>query len=127
MNGLLNLVVLYPGKIVSRHRQIEDVVIDKVCDLKMAVRQLANKILRKIYPNHSKDFLKRLLNKLNHCSVVGKEEILNFLQEVFTSNIPTELQFLLSEISNQLLNENARIKIKAIDCLVRISIANNLE
>lgn len=104
MNGLLNLVTLYPSKIGSRHRQIEDVVIDKVCDLKMAVRQLANKILRKIYPNHSKDFLKRLLNKLSHCSVVGKEEILNFLQEVFTTNIPTELQFLLTEVSNQLLN-----------------------
>lgn len=80
MNVLLTIVSLYPNRITSRHRQIEDVVIDKICDLKMAVRQLANKILRKLYPNHSKDFIKRVLTKLNNCSVVGKEEILNFLQ-----------------------------------------------
>lgn len=79
MNVLLTIVTLYPSKIAARHRQIEDVVIDKICDLKMAVRQLANKILRKLYPNHSKDFIKRILNKLNNCSIVGKEEILNFL------------------------------------------------
>lgn len=73
MNVLLTIVSLYSTKITPRHRQIEDVIIDKICDLKMAVRQLASKILRKLYPNHSKDFLKRLLNKLNNCSVVGKE------------------------------------------------------
>lgn len=127
MNVLLTIVSLYPTKITPRHRQIEDVVIDKICDLKMAVRQLASKILRKLYPNHSKDFMKRVLNKLNNCSVVGKEEILNFLQETFTTNIVTDLNLVLGEISNQLLNENTRVKIKAIECLVKISIANDLE
>jgi hypothetical protein len=39
--------------------------------------------------------MKRLLNKLGSCSVVGKEEILNFLQEVFTSNIITDLALVL--------------------------------
>jgi hypothetical protein len=38
----------------------------------MAVRQLANKILRNLYLNQSKDFMKRLLTKLGNCSVVGK-------------------------------------------------------
>jgi hypothetical protein len=61
----------------------------------MAVRQLANKILRNLYINQSKDFMKRLLNKLGGCSVVGKEEILNFMQEVFTSNIITDLALVL--------------------------------
>lgn len=73
MNVLLTIVTLYPSKISSKHRQIEDVVIDKICDLKMAVRQLANKILRNLYPNQSKDFMKRILTKLNNCSIVGKE------------------------------------------------------
>lgn len=124
MNVLLTLTALYPHKLASRHRQVEDVVIDKICDLKMAVRQLANKILRNLYLNQSKDFMKRILNKLNNCSVVGKEEILNFLQEIFTSNIVSDLSLVLGEIGNQLLNENTRVKIKAIDCLVKISMAN---
>lgn len=45
---------------------------DKMCDLKMAVRQLAHRVLRNLYINHSKDFMKRLLTKLNNCSTVGK-------------------------------------------------------
>lgn len=72
MNVLLTIVTLYPHKISNKHKQIEDVVIDKICDLKMAVRQLANKILRNLFPNHSKDFMKRVLSKLSSCSVVGK-------------------------------------------------------
>lgn len=46
----------------------------------MAVRQLGNKILRNLYINKSRDFVKRILSKLGGCSVVGKEEILGFLQ-----------------------------------------------
>lgn len=72
MNVLLTVTTIYPHKLASRVRQIEDVVIDKICDLKMAVRQLANKILRTLYPNQSKDFMKRLLIKLSSCSIVGK-------------------------------------------------------
>ena len=72
MNVLLTLTNLYPNKLTSRHKQIEDVVIDKICDLKMAVRQVASKILRNLYINQSKDFLKRILLKLKNCSVVGK-------------------------------------------------------
>lgn len=49
------------------------------------------------------------------------------MQEVFTTNIITDLNLVLTEISNQLLNENTKVKIKAIDCLVKISIANELD
>jgi hypothetical protein len=38
----------------------------------MAVRQLAGKVLRVLYPTRSKDFLKRILTKLNNCSILGK-------------------------------------------------------
>ena len=48
-------------------------MIDKICDLKMAVRQIAAKILKKIYSNTTKDSAKKILSKLNNCSVVGKE------------------------------------------------------
>ena len=61
----------------------------------MAVRQLGNKILRNLYINRSKDFLKRLLIKLGNCSVIGKEEILNFLQETLTGNIGNDLPMIL--------------------------------
>jgi hypothetical protein len=46
----------------------------------MAVRQIGNKILKKIYSNANKDSAKKILAKLSTCSVVGKEEILNFIQ-----------------------------------------------
>lgn len=72
MNVLLTLTTLYPSKLLTKHKQIEDVIIDKICDLKLAVRQLANKILRNLYQNQSKDFLKRILLKLKNCSIVGK-------------------------------------------------------
>jgi hypothetical protein len=39
----------------------------------MAVRQIASKILRKIYSNSSKDSAKKILGKLGSCSVIGKE------------------------------------------------------
>lgn len=44
---------------------------DKICDLKMAVRQIATKILKKCYQNN-KDSAKKLLGKLSNCSVVGR-------------------------------------------------------
>lgn len=56
-------------------------IIEKICDLKMAVRQIASKILRKFYESAtSKQLNKKILNKLSICSIVGKEEILTFLQ-----------------------------------------------
>jgi hypothetical protein len=39
----------------------------------MAVRQIACKILKKLYENPNKTFNKKLLVKLSNCSVVGKE------------------------------------------------------
>jgi hypothetical protein len=48
-------------------------MLDKICDLKMAVRQIAAKILKRIYTNSSKDSAKKLLSKLATCSIVGKE------------------------------------------------------
>jgi len=33
----------------------------------------------------------------------------------------------LTEISTQLSNENTKIKIKTLECLVKISLSNNLE
>jgi len=47
-------------------------MIDKICDLKMAVRQIATKILKKCYQNN-RDSAKKILSKLSNCSVVGKE------------------------------------------------------
>lgn len=48
-------------------------MVEKICDLKMAVRQIAAKILRKILDSSIKDSAKKLLTKLSNCSVVGKE------------------------------------------------------
>ncbi len=38
----------------------------------MAVRQIATKILKKIYNNSSKDSAKKIFSKLSNCSVIGK-------------------------------------------------------
>ena len=48
-------------------------MIEKVCDLKMAVRQIASKILKKIFNNNNKDSARKLFVKMANCSVVGKE------------------------------------------------------
>jgi IS1 family transposase len=39
----------------------------------MAVRQIAGKVLKKVFSNHDKNSAKKLLTKLSTCSVVGKE------------------------------------------------------
>ena len=38
----------------SKVKKIEDVMVEKICDLKMAVRQIAAKILKKIFDNGNK-------------------------------------------------------------------------
>jgi hypothetical protein len=47
-------------------------MVEKICDLKMAVRQIASKILRNVLAT-GKDAAKKLLTKLSSCSVIGKE------------------------------------------------------
>lgn len=47
-------------------------MVEKICDLKMAVRQIAAKVLRKIFDSGNKESPRKLLNKLSNCSVVGK-------------------------------------------------------
>lgn len=126
MNIILMLMVQYPGDVKSKVKKIEDVMIEKICDLKMAVRQIAAKVLRKIFDNGNKDSAKKLLTKLSTCSVVGKEEILIFLQDYYSDVYPADLNLILNEIAGQLSNENTKIKIKTLDCLVKISLSSNI-
>ena len=72
MNILLILITNYPAICDKKTKRIEDIMIDKICDLKLAVRQIANKILKKIFSNSSKDSATRVFNKLANCSVNGK-------------------------------------------------------
>jgi hypothetical protein len=72
MNILLTLVVRYPQETASKLPRVEDIMVEKICDLKMAVRQIASKVLRKIFTVPGKDWGKKLLAKLSTCSVVGK-------------------------------------------------------
>ena len=46
MNIILILMVQYPKEVKSKVKKIEDVMVEKICDLKMAVRQIAVKILK---------------------------------------------------------------------------------
>lgn len=73
MNIVLTLMSHFPTEVNIKIRKVEDVMIEKICDLKMAVRQIAVKVLRKILDNGSRDAVKKLLAKLSMCSVVGKE------------------------------------------------------
>lgn len=70
----------------------------------MAVRQIATKILKKIFNNQNKDSAKKILNKLGNCSVIGKEEILTFLGEYFSAEVPFDLGLVLGEVAAQLGN-----------------------
>ena len=104
MNIILTLMAQYPNDVKSKIKKIEDVMVEKICDLKMAVRQIAAKILKKIFDNGSKDSAKKLLNKMSNCSVVGKEEILLFFQDYYSAVIPSDLNLILSEVAGQLSN-----------------------
>jgi hypothetical protein len=73
MNILYTLIANYPQDCTPKAKKIEDIMIEKICDLKMAVRQIASKILRKIYSNSNKDSAKKIMGKLGSCSVIGKE------------------------------------------------------
>ena len=68
-----------------------------------------------------------MLNKLTSCSVVGKEEILTFFQDYYTCEVPADLSLVLNEVASQLSNENTKIKIKTLDCLVRISLTSGVQ
>lgn len=72
MNIILTLITNYSAVCDKKARKIEDIMIDKICDIKLAVRQIANKILRKIFSNASKDSARRIFTKLANCSVFGK-------------------------------------------------------
>jgi hypothetical protein len=105
MNIIYSVISRFSNCVVNKRDRVEDVIIEKICDLKMAVRQIAAKILKKIYENGSnKYFNKKILNKLSNCSVVGKEEILNFLQENYKASVSNDLPIVLSEVSAQLMN-----------------------
>lgn len=127
MNIIYTLIANYTQECAPKAKKIEDIMIEKICDLKMAVRQIASKILRKIYSNSNKDSAKKILGKLSTCSVIGKEEILTFIQDYYTSVIPIDLGLVLGEVAAQLSNENTKIKIKTLDCLVKISLSCNID
>ncbi len=96
MNIILTLMSHFPAEVSVKIKKIDDVMVEKICDLKMAVRQIASKILRKILDSGGKDSSKKLLSKLSNCSVVGKEEILTFLQDYYGSVKPADLNLILS-------------------------------
>jgi hypothetical protein len=73
MNILYILIASYPQECAQKFKKIEDIMIEKICDLKMAVRQIASKILRRIYSNSTKESAKKIFAKLATCSVIGKE------------------------------------------------------
>ena len=62
----------YYAEITPKVKKVEEIMIEKICDLKMAVRQIASKILRKIYSSVPKESPKKILSKLSSCSVIGK-------------------------------------------------------
>jgi hypothetical protein len=64
-----------------KYRQIEDVIIDKISDLKYEMRYVIQQMLKIIHRSHTRDFYQKMLIKLNNCSIIGKEEILRFFME----------------------------------------------
>jgi hypothetical protein len=52
---------------------------------------------------------------------------LNFVQDYYTTIIPSDLGLVLGEVAAQLSNENTKIKIKTLDCLVKITLNCNID
>jgi hypothetical protein len=74
MNIVWTMVAKFYNAVSLKKDKTEDVIIEKICDLKMAVRQIAAKILKKIYEStpSTKLLNRKVLTKLTNCSVVGK-------------------------------------------------------
>ena len=104
MNIILALTDRHPKVTQPKLKKIEEIMVDKICDLKMAVRQIAAKILKKIFNNTNKESARRILAKLLNCSVIGKEEILTFIGDYFSTAVPADLNLVLGEVATQLSN-----------------------
>ena len=54
-------------------RNIEEIMIEKICDSKLAIRQVAAKIVKELVcTNKSKTVLRAMMQKLMNCSLLGK-------------------------------------------------------
>lgn len=70
------------------------------------------------------------MQKLMNCSLLGKEEIIGLVQDIYTKDACGQLEDCLavvSDLATLLYNENTKIKMKAIEALVKISLATDLE
>lgn len=112
-------------------KQIEEVLVEKMCDMKLAIRQIACKIIREIAAEKSPHIIKALMHKLASCSLLGKEEIIGLVMEIYSKDgldrDREELLFVVSELAMMLYNENTKIKMKTVEALVKISLHTDLE
>lgn len=69
------------------------------------------------------------MQKLVNCSLLGKEEIIALVQDIYTreGGILDDSLNVISELATLLYNENTKIKMKAIEALVKISLTCDLE
>lgn len=112
-------------------RNIEEILVEKTCDSKLAIRQAAAKTAKELVcSGKSTSLLKMLLLKLVNCSLLGKEEIIGLVQDICVREENDNLEdclLVVSDLATLLYNENTKIKMKAIEALVKISLASDLE
>lgn len=75
-------------------KQIEEVLVEKMCDMKLAIRQLAGKIIKEVVGGgkeaemerereKTNNIMRLLMHKLQTCSLLGKEEIIGLVMEIY--------------------------------------------
>lgn len=68
--------------------RLEDILADKICDMKAAMRKEASKICRELIITYNEHRIVRILmQRVKTCSFAGKEEILDLMHDVYTVSV----------------------------------------
>lgn len=79
-----------------------------MCDSKLAIRQVASKTIKELICGKSqRNILRLLMQKLANCSLLGKEEIISLVQDVYSKQQEldnTDYLMVVQEIASLLYN-----------------------
>ena len=69
---------------------------DKICDMKIGIREEANKISKEIIVVHNQHRIVRILmQRIKVCSFAGKEEILKLMEDVYANSVQEGAPFVV--------------------------------
>ena len=129
--NILHRIVHLPG--VNQRETLDNmmqILIEKLGDSKIAVRQATSKIiLEHFHQTRKAQWIEFLIKYLTDRSAQIKEEIVTLLRTIYIDEdyIPFNYEKVLNEVAPLMEDVKTKIKIKALDCLVAVTVKNNRE